>query len=211
MLICFYDGPDPGKSFAMFPSDPKALTLDDWKKRPFAEFVTSIPSDMQAGQRGTFHTVSLKEYTPSIIQTIADQAVLINKNAVAAGKSATFLSYGIEPFSDYGHFANAHGPTMFPHENSPLPTNIYFAWSDAKDDDYFKKAARDTAEFIAKQAEAQGQDIKSLHLYPNYCQADTPATQMYGSANAEKLRAAKLKYDPHNIMGKGTSYFSFSA
>lgn len=173
----------------------------------FAELVQSAPSNATTNQRGAFHTVSLQRYSEPLLQQIANQSHYYGTQLF---KSGTFFSYDVEPFlSTYGHIANTNGGSAWPHGTSPLPLNLYFAWISPFDDEYYKKALLSTAKVLTDQAKAEGQDFSSFTLYPNYAITGTMADQLYGANNAAKLRAAKAKYDPQNVMGL-TTFFSFA-
>lgn len=205
----FYDGPDPGTVFSAFDSIP--IDIDLWKTQSFNDFVMGVSSQIEDGQRGLFHTVSVKSFDLGLLKEVANQTVAVDAASTLALRSGTLISYDVEPFlQNYGKHANTNGPTMFPHSNSPLPLNLYYAWIDPLDDDYYKQAALASAAYLTNYANSKGQDLGQYYLYPNYCLASTTAKQMYGTVNSAALRAAKAKYDPTNIMGRGTTWFSFS-
>jgi hypothetical protein len=208
LLLGFYDGPGPGTAFSMFSDIP--VDIDLWKQQSFNDFVAGVPSQIGDGQRGLFHSVSVKSFDLPLLKQVANQTVSVDAASSLALKSGTLISYDVEPFlTSYGKHANANGPTMFPHSNSPLPLNLYYAWIDPADDDYYKQAALASAAYLTKFANSEGQNLDQFKLYPNYCLASTPAKAMYGTANAAILRATKARYDPTNIMGRGTTWFSF--
>lgn len=209
LLLGFYDGPDPGKAFSAFDGIP--VDIDLWKAQSFYSFVMGVPSQIEDGQRGLFHTISVKSFNLDLLKQVANQTVAVDAASTLALRSGTLISYDVEPFlTNYGKHANTNGPTMFPHSNSPLPLNLYYAWIDPLDDNYYKEAALASAAYLTNYANSQGQNLNQYYLYPNYCLASTTAKQMYGTTNAAFLRAAKVKYDPKNIMGKGTTWFSFN-
>jgi len=203
-LLGFYDGPDPGKTLSAF--DGLKTFTDGWGQMSFGDLVRSSPANATANQRGLFHTVSLQSYSEPLLQQIANQS---NYYGTRPFKSGSFISYDVEPFlENYGKVANSNGGSAWPHASSPLPLNLYFAWTDPLDDDYYKSAVLATADLLTKQAKAEGQDLSSYTLYPNYAVTGTTAKQLYGSKNAATLRAAKAKYDPDNVMAL-TTFFSF--
>lgn len=205
LLLAIYDGPDPGTVFDPFNAIPHLI--DMWKAQSYSDYVSGVPSSLQGNQRGLFHSVSLQEFSKELLHTIINHTTTFGS---IPGHPSNTISFDVEPFvKSYGLQANKHGPTMFPHSNSPLPLNLYWSWSSSNDDSYFKQAALDSVAIIRAQAIAEGQQLDNFFLYPNYCLAETPAVQMYGTANAAFLRATKQKYDPNNIMGQ-TTYFSFA-
>lgn len=173
----------------------------------FAELVRSALSNATSNQRGAFHTVSLQKYSEPLLQQIANQSTFYGTQLF---KSGTFFSYDVEPFlTTFGRTANDNGGSAWLHSSSPLPLNLYFAWTSSADDDYYKQALLSTANLLTNQAKAEGQDLSSFTLYPNYAITGTTADQLYGSTNAATLRIAKAKYDPKNVMGL-TTFFSFT-
>lgn len=204
-LLAFYDGPDPGTAFSAF--DGLSTFTDGWGNMTFSDLVRSAPSNVTAGLRGAFHTVSLKSYSEPLLQQIVNQSHYYGTQLL---KSAFFISYDVEPFlATYGKYADKLGPSAWPHSTSPLPLNLYFAWLSPSDDDYYRQAIVESANLLSNQAKAEGQDLSSYSLYPNYAITGTNATQLYGDANAATLRKAKAKYDPQNVMGL-TTFFSLA-
>jgi hypothetical protein len=206
-LLGFYDGPDPGKSLSVF--DGIKTFTDGWGTMSFGDLVQSSPANATANQRGLFHTVSLQKYSEPLLQQIVNQS---NYYGTQLLKSATFISYDVEPFlSNYGQVGtNKAGSSQsaWPHSTSPLPLNIYFAWENPLDDEYYRNAALNTAKLLSDQAKAEGQDLSQFSLYPNYAISGTSANQLYGAKNAATLQRTKVKYDPKNVMGL-TIFFPF--
>lgn len=71
LVIAFYDGPTPPNPspFANFSSIP-TLTPGGWKTRTFLDLVKSAPADVLAGQRGWYHSASVRNVTPGIVTAI---------------------------------------------------------------------------------------------------------------------------------------------
>lgn len=207
-LLGFYDGPNPGTTLSAYFDAPattaKAFT-DGWKAQSFTDLVRSAPANATAGTRGLFHTVSLKSYSLPVIQQIANQSAYWGTRPLRSG---IFISYDVEPFlqnwSD-GHAQDA----AYPHSNSPLPLNLYFAWTSPLDDDFYAAAAKESARLLTALANSEGQDLSQYTLYPNYAIAGTPASDLFGAQNAARLARLKAQYDPINVMGL-TTYFSFT-
>lgn len=171
----------------------------------FLDLVQSSPSNITSGHRGLFHTVSLQRYSEPLLKQIVNQSNYYGSQV--SGESNFFISYDVEPFLNTygkGRFGSA-----WPHNTSPLPLNIYFAWFSSNDDSFFRKAAIDSANLLTNQALAEGQELSSFSLYPNYAINSTSATQLYGTDNAAILQKTKVKYDPDNVMGL-TTFFDFS-
>ena len=114
---------------------------------------------------------------------------------------ATFISYDVEPFlsSIFTHgtvSASAYPPTRV---QGLLPLNIYYAYTDAGQDETFWDAARQSAAQLTAVAVGEGQDVADATLYGNYAIFDTPLERIFGD-NVDALKALKAKYDPEGVM-----------
>lgn len=208
-LLGFYDGPSPGDALSAYfdaPATTAKTFTDGWKSQSFTDLVRSAPANATAGTRGLFHTVSLKSYSLPIIQQIANQSVYWGTRPLRSG---VFISYDVEPFlqnwSD-GHAQDA----AYPHKNSPLPLNLYFAWTNPLDDAFYAAAAKESARLLTDLANSEGQNLSQYTLYPNYAIAGTSPADLFGQQNAARLAQLKQQYDPSNVMGL-TTYFSFTS
>ncbi|KAJ7107011.1 FAD-binding domain-containing protein [Mycena epipterygia] len=194
--LIFYDGPSPPAGiFDEFLALPNLL--EDVSTRSFLSLVQSPPSDPPA--RGAFHTVSLLEYSPTMVDAILNETTFWGAKLAPAG--AQLIEYAVEPFlpSIYTHNTS---PTAFPasRRSAFSPFNLYFAWASADDDATFLAAIKQSAEHLAAVALREGQAIRQAPLYPNYVLADTPLECIYG-ANLPRLRVIKAAVDPGNVMG----------
>ncbi|KAG5351541.1 hypothetical protein C0989_006049 [Termitomyces sp. Mn162] len=197
LQLIFYDGPEPPTGiFDDFLAIPH-LT-NDVSTRDFTSFVKGLPANATYGQRGIFQSVSLTEYTTTLLDAVYNETVFWGSRLSLL--SGSFISYGVEPFL----------PTLFSHgsdsayppsrEKGLSPFNIYFAWTSSLSDDEFHEAARQSAAQIKAVAMAEGQDISDVAIYPNYAIYDTPLEGLYGS-NVPTLQALKASIDPTNVMG----------
>ncbi|KAF8337007.1 FAD dependent oxidoreductase [Cantharellus anzutake] len=195
-VLVFYNKPTapPGlfDKFLNVPSISQNVTT-----RSFRDFILSIPSNAEAGFRGAFKGVSLAEFSPGILKTIL--AEIPTWSAYNGANSGVFVSYDMEPFLT--SIPKHATPSAFPHDKFASPMNIYFAWTSPDSDGAQMQGIEQTAANIAAAAKAEGQDIDSLTLYPNYCLADTPLEKMYGN-NVQRLKSIKEEYDPLNVMGR---------
>ncbi|KAJ7108942.1 FAD dependent oxidoreductase [Mycena crocata] len=195
--IMFYDGPTPPAGiFEEFLAIPTLIT--DINTRSFLSLVQAPQANDSSGARGAFHTVSVREFTPTLIDAILNETNFWASKLNPEG--ATFISYAVEPFlpSIYTHNTI---PTAFP--DSPaafMPLNLYFAWTPFTADATFHDALRQSAAHITQVAIAEGQALKKLPLYSNYALFDTPLTRLYG-INLPRLQAIKKKTDPRDVMG----------
>ena len=68
VVLMFYDGPDPGDSFAMF--DGIIPVSSGTFKQPFASFVAAQATQLLQNNRGTSHTVSVSAVTLPVLDAI---------------------------------------------------------------------------------------------------------------------------------------------
>jgi len=198
--VMFYDAPTPPAGiFDDFLAIPH-LT-EDVSTRSFVSLVQSAPSNATSGERGAFHTVSLLNYSATMVNAIVNETNFWGAKLALAG--AVFISYDIEPFlpSIYTH---ATSPSAFPPDRGPgyMPLNLYFAWAptDSAFDSTFHDALKQSAAHLTTVALGDGQAIADAPLYTNYALYDTPLERIYGD-NVPRLQAIKTAVDPGNVMG----------
>ncbi|GAC94540.1 hypothetical protein PHSY_002112 [Pseudozyma hubeiensis SY62] len=204
IALAFYDDPNPpADAFRQFDAatGPHAFT-NDWKQRTILDLVKSAPSDVQSGQRGVFHTVSLQKYSKGLLDLIVSESKYYGGQGIL--HSASLISYDVEPFLPYSQFAK---DAAWPHSTNALPLNLYFAWNNPADDAFWQKAIKDSAAKITALAKSEGQNLDDKYLYPNYAAAFTPSSQIYGP-NLGRLSALKKQYDPQGVTDL-TTYFPF--
>lgn len=68
VVLFYYDGPDPGDSFAMFDDIPS--TLPSTIVQSFSSFVAGQAYDLLSFIRGTSHTLSVSEITPAVLEAV---------------------------------------------------------------------------------------------------------------------------------------------
>lgn len=133
ILISFYDGPSRPSAFDPYNNISSIPLIDNVETQSFASFSTATPSNIQAGHRGAFHTLMTTSLTPGFMTAVYNESSFYGELAVLHG--GTFLSYDIEPFMDYGKYAT---DSAFPYGNSPLPLNLYFAWTLESEDEFWR-------------------------------------------------------------------------
>ncbi|SPO27078.1 related to 6-hydroxy-D-nicotine oxidase [Ustilago trichophora] len=203
ILLAFYDAPTPpADAFPQFSKSEARAFTDDWKTRSILDLVKSAPSDLQGGQRGAFHTVSLEKYSKPLLDLIVSELKYYGSQSFL--HSGTLISYDVEPFLPYSQFAE---DAAWPHKTNALPLNLYFAWTNPLEDEFWTKAIKASAEKITAQARSEGQNLDNLYLYPNYAISGTPSSQLYGP-NLGRLSQLKKQFDPQDVMGL-TTYFPF--
>ncbi|KAG5640496.1 hypothetical protein DXG03_008325, partial [Asterophora parasitica] len=196
--LLFYDGPTPPAGifddFLAIHSFTKDISTRD-----FLSLVKSSPANATYGTRAIFNTVSLIDYTPSLLQAIVNETVFWGAHLTL--KSGAFISYDVEPFLP-SLFTHATTSSAYPpSRNIGLsPLNIYYAWALELFDNDFHKAARKSAARIRELAIAEGQNVAGAAVYPNYAIYDTPVSELYGS-NLPAMQALKARVDPGNVMG----------
>ncbi|KAF8188904.1 hypothetical protein K438DRAFT_1936224 [Mycena galopus ATCC 62051] len=197
--VMFYDAPTPPPGiFDAFLAIPH-LTADV-STRSFVSLVQSAPSNATTGARGAFHTVSLLDYSPTMISAILNETIFWGTHLALAG--ATFISYDIEPFLAT-IFTHSTSPSAYPPSRpvpATMPLNLYFAWADPLSDSLFHSALLSSAQQLTNVAVGEGQDVADAPLYTNYALYDTPLERIYG-ANVARLTSIKAAVDPGNVMG----------
>ncbi|KAG8683648.1 hypothetical protein FRC08_014159 [Ceratobasidium sp. 394] len=192
----FYDGPTPPAGiFERFMTIPHFTS--DVSARSLSSLVKASPANATYGTRGAFNTVSLKTYTPRLLEQIVNQSTYWGVRGALNG--AAFISYDVEPFLQSMTARNKGG--AYPHDNYLIPLNLYFAWTLPIKDQFFIDALKESARVIFDQAVAEGQDIAGTKQikYSNYAVAAEASQSLYGS-NLSRLRELKAQYDPDNIM-----------
>lgn len=194
IILYFYDGPSKPAAFAPF--DGIIGTLDTRRSQSFADFVAAIPALLSPNPRGSFHTMSTTKATQNFVNAVRSETEFYGKQMLAHG--GLMISYDIEPFLDtFGQFDTAGA---WPHANSPLPLNIYFSWLSSSEDAFWTKAMRTSAAKLKQIAMQEGIYPSGYPTYPNYAIAGTTAEELYGAANAQRLRSIRDQIDPGRIM-----------
>lgn len=203
ILLGFYDDPNPpAGTFAEFSTSEAQPFTDAWKTQTILQLVQGTPSDVQGGQRGAFHTVSLQKYSKTLLDLIISELKYYGSQTLL--HSGTLISYDVEPFLPYSQYAT---DSAWPHNTNALPLNLYFAWTNPAEDAFWTNAIKASAAKITAQAQSEGQNLGDLYLYPNYAIAGTPSSQLYGP-NLDRLSQLKKQFDPSDVMGL-TTYFAF--
>ncbi|EST04759.1 FAD linked oxidase, N-terminal [Kalmanozyma brasiliensis GHG001] len=204
IALAFYDGPNPpAGTFRQLEDTTKVRPLvDGWKTQSQTQLTKGIPSDLNGNQRGAFHTVSLQKYSKELLDLIIAESK--KYGAIAPLRSATLISYDVEPFLPYSQYAK---DAAWPHNTNALPLNLYFAWTNPLEDTFWQNAMKTSAAKITALARQQGQNLDDQYLYPNYALRDTPLSSLYGP-NLARLQAIKKANDPQDVMGL-TTYFPF--
>ncbi|KAH6839507.1 hypothetical protein B0I37DRAFT_408919 [Chaetomium sp. MPI-CAGE-AT-0009] len=193
MGLFFYDGPDKPEIFDMF--DGLLVTLDNTGTKPYKRLINSFPAQLVLNARGTFATFSTTELTARFMEAVRQEAEDIGR--VSALHSGTMVSFDIEPFTDYGKHAKQGA---FPHADSLLPLNLYFAWVKQSEDEWWYTRVRQSLATLKQVAMEEGIYEDTFLEYSNYALSDTNAEKLYGVRNAERLREIRDAIDPDRIM-----------
>ncbi|KAF7375798.1 FAD-binding PCMH-type domain-containing protein [Mycena sanguinolenta] len=197
--VMFYDAPTPPPGiFDAFLAIPH-LT-EDVSTRSFTSLVQSAPSNATTGARGAFHTVSLLDYSPTVISAILNETIFWGSHL--APFSGSFISYDIEPFLPT-IFSHASTTSAYPPSRPDpayMPLNLYFAWSDPLSDSIFHDALLQSTQQLTNVAIGEGQAVADAALYTNYALYDTPLERIYGD-NVGRLKSIQAAVDPGNVMG----------
>ncbi|KAF5356904.1 hypothetical protein D9756_006848 [Leucocoprinus leucothites] len=199
--LLFYDGPTPPPGiFDNFMKVP--FFTRDIKTRDLLSLVKASPANATANQRAIFHTVSVLDYSRSLLDAVHNETKFwgLRLTNLLTLDTGTFISYDVEPFlpSILSHNVT---PSAFPPIRSTRfsPFNIYYAWLLEANDDTFHDTIKQSADRLRSLAAAEGQDLSNAALYPNYAIFDTPMQQLYGN-NLPTLQALKKLHDPDNVM-----------
>ncbi|KZT68325.1 FAD-binding domain-containing protein [Daedalea quercina L-15889] len=164
-------------------------------------YLSLILSTVEAsdGLRGYFHTVSLYDYSTSLLNAIVNETEFW-RGQLESDVPGVFISYDVEPIlpSVFSHGSDSAWPPS--RENGILPLNIYYAWASPENDTLINHIMAQSADYLTQIAVAEGQDVAETSLYPNYALYNTTMERIY-AGNLPRLREIKAKYDPFNVMG----------
>ncbi|KAI0276952.1 FAD-binding domain-containing protein [Russula aff. rugulosa BPL654] len=198
-VLMFYDGPErpPGifDDFFEFLEIPVIET-----SATFLEFLKILPSsDPFAGPRAYFSTVSVFQYSTSLLNVIVNETIFWG-DVLSKMDEGGAVSYDMEPF-DSGLFSHSNISSAYPPDRSRalFPTNLYFAWTSSSKDTEVAAAILQSTNTIRSAANAEGQNITDVALYGNYALFETPVDALYG-ANLPRLKSIQSKVDPNNVM-----------
>ncbi|ESZ97703.1 hypothetical protein SBOR_1890 [Sclerotinia borealis F-4128] len=195
ILLTFYDGPSRPSAFDPYSNISAYPLITSVKSQSFASFSTVTPSTLQAGHRGAFHTMMTTSLTVNFMNAIYNESSFYGALAILHG--GTFLSYDVEPFLEYGKYST---DSAFPHANSPLPLNLYYSWTLALEDTFWRGVMQQSIDHLTEIAKAEGIYAEDAYAYPNYALSTYSGAQIYGPKNAARLREIQAKYDPNQIM-----------
>lgn len=201
LVLFFYDGSEADAEIAFAPFADITPEISSVEAQSFYSFSTDAPSDVEAGNRGAFATMSTTTLTLNLLNAVYNESSYYGE--IAALHSGILISYDTEPFKDYGQYAT---DSAYPHSDSQLPLNLYFSWSDEADDAYWRGVMQTSINYLSSIAEAEG--ILYPVVYPNYALSTYSGAQLYGD-NAPRLLALQKEYDPNGVMELAGG-FSFS-
>jgi hypothetical protein len=191
--LFFYDGPEKPEVFDMF--DGFKTTLDNTGKKSYQDLIHSFPAELALNPRGTFATFSTTELTGRFMEAVRQEAEDIGKVLIL--HSGITASYDIEPFTRYGKHATH---SAYPHDDSLLPLNLYFVWTDPGEDEWWYARVRQSLATLKEVAMDEGIYEDKFVEYGNYALADTSAEKLYGRHNAARLRDLRDEIDPERVM-----------
>ncbi|ROW05742.1 hypothetical protein VMCG_05184 [Cytospora schulzeri] len=193
VVIFFYDGPDPGNSFSMF--DDILADVNGALVQSFSSFVAGQATELLSFIRGTAHTLSVSAMTAPLLDAIKTEVESLAAKQLLHGGS--LVTFDVDPFLQYGQYAT---DSAYPHSDSPLPISLFTTWNLASDDDYWYDATKTAIQNIKDVAVEEGLFKDSFTAYPNYAIAGTTAEELYGTANAARLKTIKNSIDPTRVM-----------
>ncbi|EMD37315.1 hypothetical protein CERSUDRAFT_94318 [Gelatoporia subvermispora B] len=195
--LLFYDAPTP----------PDGI-FDDFLAIPAIEqdiATRSMLSLVQTqgnstGFRSAFNTVPFIQYTPKILDALANETEFWNERLTS--QSAAIISWAAEPFlpdilSKHPDIATAYPPTK---AQVFSPLSMFIQWNDSTADDTMREALRQSATHLTAVAVEDGQDIRDAPEYGNYAIDGTPLSRIFGE-QLPRLKEIKRQYDPQGVMG----------
>ncbi|KAK3994292.1 bifunctional solanapyrone synthase [Cladorrhinum sp. PSN332] len=194
LVLFFHDGPTKPPVFDLF--DGIVHLTSTTGQSSFTTLVTKFPAYIIRNLRGRFATISTSALTPGFLAAIKNQTDYLG-GLPKALNSGLALSYDIEPFTNFGQYAT---DSAYPHADSPLPLNLYFAWADPLDDQFWHDTMRQALDTLKQVAISEGIWRDTFTAYPNYAINSNTAEDVYGAANTARLRAIKAQIDPTGIM-----------
>ncbi|KAI0061079.1 FAD-binding domain-containing protein [Artomyces pyxidatus] len=199
VVLVFYDGPTPPAGIF---DDLLAIppVSNSAKTQSFYSFLTSLPStNPLAGPRALFSSVSVLQYTESLLKVIYNET-LFWAAWLTLLDTSPFVSYDVEPFNPA--FLSYGSGSAYPASRAQplLPTNLYFSWTLPELDQQIHDALVQSTNTIRAAAVAEGQDVAGATIYVNYALYDTPLEGIYGG-NVARLQAIRKSVDPNGVMG----------
>ncbi|KAL2170607.1 hypothetical protein VTG60DRAFT_4620 [Thermothelomyces hinnuleus] len=191
--LFFYDGPEKPVIFNLF--DGLSTISDSTGRKPFLDLIRGFPAEIAYNSRGTFATFSTTKITGRFLETVRQEAE--NMGKIAALHGGTTINYDTQPFLRYGRHAT---PSAFPHFDSLLPFNLYFAWLSPSEDEFWYGQIHQTLDTLKRVATEEGIYREDFPDYPNYALSGTSAEKLYGETNAVRLRQIRDQIDPDRIM-----------
>ncbi|KAG4430195.1 hypothetical protein IFR05_014325 [Cadophora sp. M221] len=192
ILLSFYDGEARPKDFDGF--NNIIPTFSTLATQDYSSMIGGTLTSFQAGNRGSFGSISTTTLTMSFMEAVVNETQYWTQ--FTATRSGSLLQYDVEPFHAYGKYAT---DSAYPHEDSPLPLNIYFAWSAVADDAFWNDAIQKSLAQLRVVAREEG-ILTEGSLYPGYAYGTMTGDQLYGEVNAARLRCIREKYDPGDVM-----------
>ncbi|KAH7417844.1 hypothetical protein BKA64DRAFT_738392 [Cadophora sp. MPI-SDFR-AT-0126] len=192
ILLSFYDGESRPADFDVF--DDFIPLFSTLATQDFSSMISGTLTSLQGGNRGSFASVSTTTLTHTFLAAVVNETNFWTR--FTAGNSGGLLQYDVEPFHAYGKFAT---DSAYPHADSPLPLNIYFSWTDEKDDAFWNDAIQKSCAHLTEVARAEG-ILNEGSVYPGYAYGTTRGDQLHGKENAARLREIQSLYDPEGVM-----------
>ncbi|THU83073.1 FAD-binding domain-containing protein [Dendrothele bispora CBS 962.96] len=196
MVNLFYDAPIPPPGLFDSFLDITSISFDI-STRSYLSLVQSANTDLTAGLRGIYNTISHTDVTETLVNAMQNETTFFASMLQSNG--LVLNGYVIEPFLPEAYHHGDTDTAYPPNRNENIhPMNIYYAWANEESDTIMLKASRQTAASLQQIALSNG--ILASAKYPNYAIFQTPLEEMYGG-NLPRLRAIKRLVDPFDVMG----------
>ncbi|KAK7043767.1 hypothetical protein VNI00_008379 [Paramarasmius palmivorus] len=196
MVNLFYDAPSPPPE--LFRSFLNITSISsDVKTRSYLSMIQSANTDLTAGVRGIYNTISHTEVTAPLLAAMQNETNYYSARLQSSG--LLLNGYVVEPFLPEA-YKKGDTDTAYPPNRAENihPMNIYYAWVNAGSDSSLFEVSRNTAASLQQFAANQG--ILASAKYPNYSIFNTDLKDMYGR-NLKRLQEVKRRVDPKDIMG----------
>ncbi|KAH7087282.1 FAD-binding domain-containing protein [Auriculariales sp. MPI-PUGE-AT-0066] len=198
--LLFYHGENPPAGyFDMFLNLPGAVT-SDVKTRKMADLIALTALTPLPPLRGCFHTLTVPENTPELVNATLDE--IVTNYAAGAPAGIVYISYTFEPMAKtYLTKPKRTSDSAFPPPSvravGGIPLQLDYGWSPLAEavDDVNRAAIKASAEKL--QALVPG---PVLERYPNYVAGDATLEQLYGKDGAKKLTKVANTVDPAKVM-----------
>ncbi|EPT03261.1 hypothetical protein FOMPIDRAFT_1047248 [Fomitopsis schrenkii] len=198
----FYNSPSPPAELfdAFVTISNSAQNMSAMTVRSYLSVVQSANTNLTAGLRGYFDTVSITGVSPAFFDATLNETNFWYQKLVDEVPDLV-VHYDVEPFLQNVYSQAASDSSAWPprRDQTFMPMLIYYGWSSPDSDELVNKVLQQSTGHLTNVAVGEGQDIANTPLYNNYALYSKPAEKMYGK-NLGRLWWTREKYDPRRVM-----------